>query len=164
MNLIREWIVQIAGIIILGSLCDMIMPGGEMKKYVKLVVGLLLAFTVVKPIVNFSGEEFRVDIPQSTHMKAIEMQKSFDEIQQKEVLRLYKRNLAEKISMEIENVVGCGSEVEVEVCEKTNVNFGNIEFVSVVLDVDVETKNYNTVKQIIGEKFGVDEEKIEVKG
>ncbi len=163
MDWIRDWIIRIAGIIVLGALCDLVMPGGEMKKYVKLVVGLILAFTVVEPIVNFSGEEIKVDIPQSAHMKAIELQKSFDELQQKEVITLYRRNLAEKIREKIKKESGFDSEVDIAVCEKTNAEFGNIEFVSVVLSGAEGAKKTDTVKKIIREEFGVREEDIEVK-
>ena len=53
MEWLREWVMQLAGIILIGAVCDTLMADGDIKKYVKMVVGLVLVFAIVKPIVGF---------------------------------------------------------------------------------------------------------------
>ena len=37
MSAISSWLLSVAGIIILGVLCEMILPDGQMNKYVKVI-------------------------------------------------------------------------------------------------------------------------------
>ncbi len=41
MEWMRDWIMKIAGVILLNVMCDMVIPKGEMKKYVNIITGLI---------------------------------------------------------------------------------------------------------------------------
>lgn len=53
MELITEWVTNIVIFIFLAMIVDMLLPNTAFKKYVKLVVGLLLISIVVTPIFQF---------------------------------------------------------------------------------------------------------------
>lgn len=42
MEWIRNWAMQVAGITVLAAICDVIMPRGNMQKYVRMVRDLCL--------------------------------------------------------------------------------------------------------------------------
>ncbi|WHY82771.1 stage III sporulation protein AF [Siminovitchia fortis] len=58
MQIISEWVINIVIFILLAMIVDMLLPDSAMKKYVKLVVGLLLISIVVTPIFKFLSNDF----------------------------------------------------------------------------------------------------------
>lgn len=61
MELLIQWVTQIIIFLLLASIIDLIIPETTMKKYIKLVVGLILILIFLRPIFFL----FTVDIEQS---------------------------------------------------------------------------------------------------
>ncbi|MBR2452701.1 MAG: stage III sporulation protein AF, partial [Clostridia bacterium] len=89
MELIREWIMRIAGITALGAVCDMIMTAGNMKKYVKMVVGLVLVLAVISPITQMTPKLSNIKIPEITQRKALELKNTIAEKEYQQIVMLY---------------------------------------------------------------------------
>ncbi|MCH5156943.1 MAG: stage III sporulation protein AF [Clostridiales bacterium] len=54
-----QWVVTVAGIAILSVLCDVILPEGQTRKYVKTVFGVVVTLVIVQPVVGlFSGNDW----------------------------------------------------------------------------------------------------------
>ena len=49
---LKAWTMSVAGIIVFGSICEMILPGSLYKKYVHLAIGLMMILSVLSPIVK----------------------------------------------------------------------------------------------------------------
>lgn len=49
------WVVTVAGVAILSVLCDVILPEGQTRKYVKTVFGIVVSFVIIQPIVGLLG-------------------------------------------------------------------------------------------------------------
>ena len=47
-----QWVVTVAGIAILSVLCDVILPEGQTRKYVKTVFGVVVTLVIVQPIIG----------------------------------------------------------------------------------------------------------------
>lgn len=47
-----EWILTVVGIAILTILCDVILPDGQTRKYVKTVMGIIVTFVIIQPLVG----------------------------------------------------------------------------------------------------------------
>ena len=162
MEWIRSWIMQIAGIIVLGALCDMIMADGDTKKYVKMVIGLILAFAVIRPIFNISTEKLHIDVPQSAHVEALELSNRLDEFERNKIITLYCRNLEEKIMNEIQKEWICEVWVDVKVEEKDEAEFGNINEVRIVCESLPEGADEDKIIRIVHQRFGVDEDSVKI--
>ena len=100
MDLIREWIASLAGIIAIAAICDTIMIDGEMKKYIKPVLGFVIIITVVKPIAGI-GNEISFDIPEISQTVSLDFSAEMDELEQKNITKVYKYKLAEKKKNEL---------------------------------------------------------------
>lgn len=51
-----QWVVTVAGIAILSVLCDVILPEGQTRKYVKTVFGIVVSLVIVQPLIGlFNG-------------------------------------------------------------------------------------------------------------
>lgn len=58
MSLISEWVMQIIIFILIGTILELLIPNNTMKKYVNIVIGLLLLLILAKPILYL----FQVDV------------------------------------------------------------------------------------------------------
>ena len=47
-----KWVVTVAGIAILSVLCDVILPEGQTRKYVKTVFGVVVSLVIIQPLVG----------------------------------------------------------------------------------------------------------------
>src|SRR5699024_655151 len=50
MAILQNWIMQILVLMLIGTIVEMLLPNNHMKKYVNLVVGLLLLLILTQPI------------------------------------------------------------------------------------------------------------------
>ena len=54
-----QWVVTVAGIAILSVLCDVILPEGQTRKYVKTVFGVVVTLVIVQPLIGlFNGDDW----------------------------------------------------------------------------------------------------------
>ena len=53
-----QWVVTVAGIAILSVLCDVILPEGQTRKYVRTVLGIVVTLVIVQPIVGLLDGDF----------------------------------------------------------------------------------------------------------
>ena len=61
MNWISGWIQGIIIAVIIGTIIEMLLPDGNCKKYVKVVIGVYILFSIVSPVITkVTGNEFRV--------------------------------------------------------------------------------------------------------
>lgn len=56
----KQWILSVAGVAVLSVLCEIILPSGQTKKYVKTVIGVVVTLALVQPLFGFFGA-FRQD-------------------------------------------------------------------------------------------------------
>ncbi|GAA0416717.1 MAG: stage III sporulation protein AF [Bacillota bacterium] len=61
MQVLIQWVTQIILFLLLAAIIDLLVPSNSMKKYIKLVVGLILILILLKPIFYI----FQIDINQA---------------------------------------------------------------------------------------------------
>ena len=60
-DFIKQWANQIIVAVIIATIFEMILPNGNNKKYIKMIIGIYVLFTVVQPIVNkLTGNKFEI--------------------------------------------------------------------------------------------------------
>ena len=60
-NFLSKWIEGIALAVIITSIFEMILPEGNIKKYIKVILGIYIIFSIVSPFVN-SKELYNLNI------------------------------------------------------------------------------------------------------
>ena len=53
-----QWVITVAGVAVLSVLCDIILPEGQTRKYVKTVFGVVVTLIIVLPLVNLVKDRF----------------------------------------------------------------------------------------------------------
>ena len=53
------WVLSVTAVVCLTVLLDIIMPDGQMKKYVKGIVSIIVIFVIVTPLASLAGKQPR---------------------------------------------------------------------------------------------------------
>ena len=163
MDFIREWIFRITGIIALGAICDIIMIEGEMKKYLKPVLGFVLVLAVIRPITGLSSDIIKIDIAEEIRESSLEISGEVDNVQTEEILKLYREKLARKIEEQIQTQYKNDVKAVVEATSEEE-RFGDIKSVFIeVFVMENEVVNAESIKNYVSKEFGVKKDKIDVK-
>ena len=156
--------------IIIGTVIEMILPEGNCKKYIKVVIGIYIVFTIVSPVITkFTGENISVS-------EALELDKYVQEAEssvatgnainadnQNNIMSMYISGLKEDIAAKLKTKEYEVSNIEVEIADTENYTINSISLQAVRLQEDKETdepetqESVNTVKKIESvEKVDID--------
>ncbi|MDU5080025.1 stage III sporulation protein AF [uncultured Tissierella sp.] len=150
-SFVSTWLKDIVVLFILISIAELIMPKGNMKKYINMVIGLLIIFTIISPFAkllklnfNFEQSVFNYSKP---NIFDNEQNNELYTQQEKQIEKIYK----EKISKEITGLIE----------EKTN-----YRVVDIVVGIIDKEENYGEIDYLnilVGEKEEItDKSKIHV--
>ncbi|MYL33517.1 stage III sporulation protein AF [Pontibacillus yanchengensis] len=107
MEFITEWVTQIILFLLLAFITDLILPTSSLRKYIKLVVGLLLILVFLQPVFQL----FEVDVNRlfSQEMKNWENQSEVEnmenliDIKKKEIQASQRAYILEQMAVQLEN-------------------------------------------------------------
>ncbi|SDL62587.1 stage III sporulation protein AF [Sediminibacillus halophilus] len=126
MNLLTEWVTQIILFLLLAMVIDLLMPNSSMKKYIKVVVGLVLILIFLQPLFRL----FQMDIDTmmskasagfDTATEEEEMKNSID-LKKKEIQASQRAYILEEMAVQMKNEVEEGLE------QKHDVEIADISF------------------------------------
>ena len=107
MNWKSGWIQGIIIAVIIGTIIEMLLPDGNCKKYVKVVIGVYILFSIVSPVITkVTGIEFRVsdiyDINTYIEVSAKSSQENIENSQQNQIKQVYITNLKNDMKQKIQ--------------------------------------------------------------
>ena len=162
MEWLREWVMQLAGIILIGAVCDTLMADGDIKKYVKMVVGLVLVFAIVKPIVGFFPDKTLFEIPEKNQTKAVELKNRLDIKEQEIIFDLYRSKLEKSVENYIFTRWSISAKAKVTVEKDDEAEFGNIK--SIILEFNEPPGvSQEEIKKYVSENFNVKPKNVKLK-
>ena len=121
---ISTWVKGIIVAVIIATIIEMILPNGNCKKYIKVVIGIYILFTIVSPIITkVTGNNFNIS-------EELNLDKFYEEADSKSIYNelnennsdniknIYIANLKTDIESKLKNknyyVVSCEIEIENE--------------------------------------------------
>lgn len=111
MEFINTWLQGIIISVIIATIIEMILPSGNNKKYIKIVLGIYIVFNIMTPVINkITNNEFEIssiiNIEEYTKkMKEYEIDTSssnIDEINNNSIEQIYINNLKKDIKSKLE--------------------------------------------------------------
>mgnify|MGYP000313368430 FL=1 len=107
MNWISGWIQGIIIAVIIGTIIEMLLPDGNCKKYVKVVIGVYILFSIVSPVITkVTGNEFRVsdiyDINTYIEASTKSSQENIENSKQNQIKQVYITNLKNDMKQKIQ--------------------------------------------------------------
>lgn len=144
----RTWCEGIMISVFITVIIEMLVPEGNIKKYVKVIIGVYMVFVILNPIIlgidKFNFENI-LDFD-----KKYEIQETFS--QNDEILNLYATAMETEIREKFDNI----ESVTITFSE----NLEDIEKIEII--VQDEFKNINEIKEYIRENYQVSESIISI--
>ena len=161
MDWLREWILRISGIIILISAWDIIMIEGEMKKYIKPVLGTMLVLAMVRPIAGNILDKINIEEGCSTVYGQALSERMADR-QYANIKNGYEQSLGGKITQSLSDKYGTRAGITVKAMDKKR-GFGELESVTVKLESGEENPvDAEEIKKYLEKELGIDKARITV--
>ena len=159
MQLLNLWLQGIVVAVIIATIIEMIMPNGNNKKYIKVVLGVYVLFNIMAPIINkFSGDKFELSaiMNMEEYTKKIEeyntnnINSNVEKSNGENIKQIYIANLKNSIKAKLQEKKYEVNKIEIKIDNAENYN---IEEISIYLsDKDSKTEekeNGNQVKNRI---------------
>ncbi|MDK2798703.1 MAG: stage sporulation protein [Clostridiales bacterium] len=152
----RSWIVNIITVMMLTFFAEMLIPNGKFKRYSKLVLGLIVIITIIKPIVQISNREMwlnKITVDTSNYLdrsKVTEQSKIMKQKQIDQIVRTYYNNLTDQIEKRVQSI-SKEYTTKVKVNVDTDINssgFGSIRGIEVLLSPDEHSSVVETVAPV----------------
>ena len=109
MENISNWAQGIIIAVIIGTIIEMILPKNSTGKYVKVVIGLFILFSIIAPVLgDFSGNKFKIDTVVNKYAQLDEISTSnlpsedLEDKKNKQIKNIYKQNLELDIQTKIQ--------------------------------------------------------------
>ena len=158
-DFLSYWAQGIIVAVIIATIIEMILPNGSSRKYVKVVVGIYILFTIISPIITkFSSNNFNINDILDTKAYEEQMAKSDEDISKKieennnrTIKDIYQSNLESDIKAKLKDK---GYEVLNTYIQIRDDENYTIEFISLSLDKN-ETEESNQVRNIEIEEVNI---------
>lgn len=136
-----DWISNWAGAIIvavmIGTIIEMILPEGNSKKYIKVVIGIYVVFSIITPVINkFTGKEVSVsdalDLDEyiQNSYDSLEIQNTMIEDNDNNIMEIYSSGIKSDIKAKIEGKGYEVSSVDIQIA-----NDGSYEITGIQVQV-----------------------------
>lgn len=189
---IKTWVNQIIVAVIIATVIEMILPNGNNKKYIKMVIGLYVLFTIIQPIgKSVTGKSLEVSNFNYEKYFSKEISKEysqdFEANNSKLIKQAYINNIQEDIKKKLDKKGYEAINCDIEILEDENKDtYGTINSITIkikskkqkeklqeeaqkvsniieVEKIDIKTTNNVNISNNIEEKTNLsDDEKIEV--
>ncbi len=168
MEFLNTWLQGIIVAVVIASIIQMILPNGNNKKYIKVVLGVYVVFQIITPVINkFFNSDFEVssliDIDKYTKkMETYEVSSKNTDINktnEDSIKQIYITNLKKDIKTKLEDKDYLIKDVEVQV--ENNENY-DIKSLTIYVKCKNDNKEENN-KEKIENNIHINEiEKIEI--
>ena len=148
-SFINSWLKDIVVLFILISIAELIMPKGNLKKYIRLVIGLLIIYTIISPFARLFRLDFSLDKVVFNYAKpetfnSIDLE-DFYLKQEKQIEKIYLDKIIEDLKVLIE------SDTDYELVDgditilKDEDNYGEIDYWTLYLKENKGNKDSDTI-------------------
>ena len=165
---LKCWAQGIIIAVIIGTIIEMIVPEGNNKKYVKMVIGVYIMFSIISPIitkitskqVSFSLDDYQTYYKQTNTYE--ELNKSFETSNEIELEELYIQKLKDDISEKLNNKGYKVNTINLEIKTENDEEYGMITNMNIDLDVITEEEktsnnNVESINKVVINKVNVKE-------
>ena len=160
---IKEWANQIIVAVIIATIFEMLLPNGNNKKYIKMVIGIYVLFTLIQPIATkITGKEIEIGVNYQKYFNEniFETESyNFENNNSKLIEQAYINNIKQDIQAKIEQkgykVSGCNVKIIT-----TQENYGEIQHIVLNIRNKGESKNISNKIEIQKVEISVGEDNV----
>ena len=158
MGFLNSWLQGIIISVVISTIIEMILPSGNTKKYVKVVLGIYVVFNIITPIINeFTSSNFElsaiINIEEYTiKMETYEINSSnIDKSSEENIKEIYINSLKNDITTKLEEKDYLTKKVEVEIEDDETYRIKIINLSLVKKEEQEDKENIKENKVIVNE-------------
>lgn len=155
-DFIRTWANQIIVAVIIATIFEMILPNGNNKKYIKMIIGIYVLFTLIQPIASkITGKEISISTNYEKYFDEDILDNSsnsFEDNNSKLIEQTYVDNIRKDVQAKIEQNGYKVSSCNISIIT-TKENYGAID--NIVLKIQKQEEKESTSNMIEIEKVEV---------
>lgn len=162
---LKCWAQGIIIAVIIGTIIEMIVPEGNNKKYVKMVIGVYITFSIISPIitkitnkqVSFSLDDYKTYYKKTNIYE--ELNNDFGTLNEIKLEELYIQKLKDDISEKLNQKGYKVNTINLKIKTANNEEYGMITNMNIDLDVIVEEEKIsnNNINKVVINKVNVKE-------
>ena len=151
---ISGWAQGIIVAVIIATIIEMLLPEGSSKKYIKVVVGIYILFTIVSPVITkITNKEFKLSdiIDLDEYIEAASSDITYNELEKsnnENIKEVYIASLKSDIEGKIANKGYNADSIEVEVQDNDEYTINSITISVSKLDEKEENNNIEIVNEV----------------
>ncbi|WP_066087072.1 stage III sporulation protein AF [Anaerotignum neopropionicum] len=164
MAALSAYIKTITALTIFSALACMLMPDGSFRKYVELVLGVLVLTAVLNPFLGIFGTD-QVHMELGVLQNQVRLEKNFfsaeeyEEMEQQRVTAAYGQVLQDRVKEDLTQKYSDIEWVDVTFCEdSTDENYGMIEGIA----IGCANEDAKKIQTYAAKRYGLAEEAISV--
>lgn len=136
MEQIRTWAIALSMVIVLGTLLETMIPDGSFRKYIHVVVAVLLIISVISPWLRFDYDELGISYRGGEEYSSDMSREEIRYRQQKDVIDIYKKTLENNLKTQLVQIypnLKDSLSVKITADESEN-GFGHITNAALIID------------------------------
>lgn len=155
MDILNKWIYTIAAVVVFVTFIEILMPNSSLKKYTKLILGLLVMTVILQPVFSLLNGGFSLSNDSFKYQNQLDsfyiksQADKYDEKKALEITKLYKENLKNQIVQQVKKEIGdIEVDTSVEIVEDINSDtYGQIN--KIIITIGTRSKSIEKVEKVI---------------
>ena len=148
----RSWATGIVIAVIIATIIEMILPNSTSKKYIKIIIGIFIVYTVISPVIgSFKGEDLNNYINVENYIQSSSNALQTNEVSdnaQSSIKKIYAQNLQNDLKIKLKEKGYISNNINISI---SNDDKYNIERIDIKVDEKVTNSNQDEkqVKTIV---------------
>lgn len=147
---ISIWAKGIVIAVIIGTIIEMILPDNKNKKYIKVVIGIYVLFSIISPVVGKSFNLEEADLEKYLFLnETLETNTAKTNSNDESLDRIFQENMVKQIKRDLNNNGYDSNNIKINTDDKYNITSIDI---SNITEYEKNTKMINTIEINIKDK------------
>lgn len=148
----KSWATGIVIAVIIATIIEMILPNSTSKKYIKIIIGIFIVYTIISPVIgNFKGENLNNYIKVENYIQSNSNALKTNEVSdnaQSSIKKIYSQNLQNDLKTKLKEKGYISNNINISI---SNDDKYNIERIDIKVDEKVTNSNQDEkqVKTIV---------------
>lgn len=148
----KSWATGIVIAVIIATIIEMILPNSTSKKYIKIIIGIFIVYTVISPVIgSFKGEDLNNYIKVENYIQSNSNALKTNEVSdnaQSSIKKIYAQNLQNDLKTKLKEKGYISNNINISI---SNDDKYNIERIDIKVDEKVTNSNQDEkqVKTIV---------------
>lgn len=148
----RSWATGIVIAVIIATIIEMILPNSTSKKYIKIIIGIFIVYTIISPVIgSFKGEDLNNYIKVENYIQSSSNALQTNEVSdnaQSSIKKIYAQNLQNDLKTKLKEKGYISNNINISI---SNDDKYNIERIDIKVDERVTNSNQDEkqVKTIV---------------